>query len=83
MKFHLPSFLLGYAAGGVSVAIWRQIRPLAVEVATACYRLADAVAARAVMKREDFEDVLAEARARARGSANASGPAARPTVEPA
>lgn len=76
MKFHLPSFLLGYAAGGASVALWKHLRPLVVELATAGYRLADAVAARAVMKREDFEDVLAEARARARAHSPSPGPGA-------
>lgn len=67
MKFHLPSFLLGYVAGGASVLVARQLRPLIVEVATAAYRLVDAVAARVATRREDLQDLLAEARARARG----------------
>jgi hypothetical protein len=67
MKFHWPSFLLGYAAGAGSAAFSSRLRPLALEVATTLYRGLDALAARLVMTREDFEDFLAEARTRARG----------------
>jgi hypothetical protein len=68
MRFHWPSFLLGYAAGIGTAALAEQLRPLLVELATAAYRAVDAAAARLVMVREDVEDILAEARARARGS---------------
>jgi hypothetical protein len=67
MKFHWPSFLLGYGAGIGSAALSARLRPLAVELATTAYRAIDALAAQVVMKREDLEDLLAEARARARG----------------
>jgi hypothetical protein len=67
MRFHWPSFLLGYAAGAGSAMAWDHIRPLIVEVAAATYRAFDAAAARVVIVREDFEDLLAEARARVRG----------------
>ncbi len=67
MKFHWPSFLLGYGAGAATAALSTRLRPLALELATTAYRIADLVAARLVMKREDLEDLLAEARARARG----------------
>ena len=66
MRFHLPSFLIGYAAGATTAVFWSRLRPLALELATAAYRTFDIVTARVVARREDFEDLLAEARARAR-----------------
>jgi hypothetical protein len=67
MRFHFPSFVIGFGAGMATVVIGRHLRPVLVEVATAAYQVADAVAARIFMVQEDVEDVLAEARARARG----------------
>jgi hypothetical protein len=67
MRFHWPSFMLGYAAGAGSAMAWDRLRPLAVEVAAAAYRAFDSAAARVVMVREDVQDILAEARARVRG----------------
>jgi hypothetical protein len=67
MRFHFPSFLIGYGAGVATVVVGRQLRPVFVELASAAYWLADSVAARMAMVQEDFEDVRAEARARARG----------------
>ncbi len=67
MRFHLPSFVIGYAAGAGTILAAHRLRPLLVEVATAFYRLGDTLLARAAIKKEDLEDVLAEARARARG----------------
>jgi hypothetical protein len=66
MKFDLPSFLLGYGAGASTILLGKRLRPLLLEVATTLYRFSDAVLAKASMKQEDFEDLLAEARARAR-----------------
>jgi hypothetical protein len=66
MKFHWPSFLLGYGAGAASALLGKRLRPLLLEVATAGYRLVDSIVARAATQREDVEDILAEARARAR-----------------
>lgn len=66
MKFHWPSFLLGYGAGASTVLLGKHVRPVLVEVATAVYRFMDGVAAKAAMRQEDLEDLLAEARARAR-----------------
>lgn len=66
MRFHGPSFLLGFVAGAGSAALRERLRPLALEVATTMYRALDGIAARVVMKREDLQDFLAEARARAR-----------------
>jgi hypothetical protein len=82
MNFHLPSFLLGYASGAATVLIGQQLRPLAVEVVAAAYQAADAVAARVAMLREDVDDMLAEARARARGrtARAARGPRRRATA---
>lgn len=65
MSFHLPSFLLGYGAGAASVLAAKHLRPLLLELATLGYRFVDSVAARAAMKQEDLEDLLAEAKARA------------------
>jgi len=67
MRFHWPSFLLGYGAGVGSAALSTRLRPLALEIATTLYRAADGLAAQLVMKREDLQDLLAEARVRARG----------------
>jgi hypothetical protein len=65
MRFHTPSFLLGYGAGVASAVFARRLRPVALAVAAAGYRLADAVAVAAARRREDLSDLLAEARARA------------------
>jgi hypothetical protein len=67
MRFHWPSFVVGYAAGAGSAMASKRLRPLLVELAAAGYRAFDAAAARVVMLREDVEDLLAEARARVRG----------------
>jgi len=67
MRFHFGSFLLGFGAGAFTVAAGQHLRPALVEIASAGYQLADAAAGRIAMIQEDFEDVLAEARARARG----------------
>ncbi|MBN9686162.1 MULTISPECIES: hypothetical protein [unclassified Corallococcus] len=67
MKFDLPSFLMGYGAGAGTVLVTRHLRPLLLEVATSAYHFVDMVMARAAMKHEDLEDLLAEAKARARG----------------
>lgn len=66
MKFHWPSFLLGYGAGATSMLFAKQLRPVVLELATAAYELTDTIAARAAMWWEDLEDVVAEAKARAR-----------------
>ncbi len=66
MKFDLPSFLLGYGAGAGTVLLGKRLRPLLLELATVVYRFTDSVMAKAAVKQEDFEDLLAEARARAR-----------------
>jgi hypothetical protein len=74
MRFHLPSFLLGYAAGLGTGLVLPRLRPVAVEVAAALHKFAGDVAARVAAVREDLEDVVAEARFRvqqARGVAPA------------
>lgn len=64
MKFHVSSFAIGAA---VSAALLSQrMRPLLLDLATTVYRVTDTLIARATIKREDLEDLLAEARARAR-----------------
>lgn len=73
MRFHLPSFLLGVAAGASGAAIAPRVRPLVLELATDCYRVLDAAMLRVARTREDFSDLLAEARARARGKLGKNG----------
>lgn len=67
MRFHFGSFVIGFAAGAATVVVGKHLRPVLVEVASAGYQLADTLAARVAMVQEDFDDMLAEARARARG----------------
>jgi hypothetical protein len=67
MMFHLPSYLLGVATGAGGAALAPRLRPIVLEVATGCYRVADSVMVRVARGRENFSDLLAEARARARG----------------
>jgi hypothetical protein len=71
MRFHVPSFVLGFLTGVTAKAVAPRVRPVALEIATAAFRLARAVTTHAARRREDFEDLLAEARARARGEAAA------------
>ena len=71
MRFHWGSFLLGYGAGLSSAYLAKQFRPVLLEIATAVYQLIDSAAANVAQKREDVEDILAEARARARGGSEA------------
>ncbi|HSP81455.1 MAG TPA: hypothetical protein VLQ93_23255, partial [Myxococcaceae bacterium] len=66
VRFDLPSFLLGYGAGASTVLLGKRLRPLLLELATVVYRFTDSVVSRVAVKQEDFEDLLAEARARAR-----------------
>jgi hypothetical protein len=66
MRFDLPSFLLCYGAGATTVLLGKRLRPLLLELATVVYRFTDSVMAKAAVKQEDFEDLMAEARARAR-----------------
>jgi len=66
MRFHLPSFLLGAAAGASGAALAPRLRPLVLELATGAYRVFDAAMLRIARGRENVSDLLAEARARAR-----------------
>jgi hypothetical protein len=67
MRFHVPSFVLGFMTGVTAKAVAPRVRPVALEIATAAFRFARAVTTHATRRREDLEDLLAEARARARG----------------
>ena len=67
MRFHLPSFVLGIAAGAGGAAVAPRLRPLVLELATDCYRIYDAAMLRLARGRENLQDLLAEARALARG----------------
>jgi hypothetical protein len=77
MRFHLPSFLIGYAAGAATAVLSHRLRPLLLEIATAAYRVGDVVVARLATTREDLEDLVAEARARARNQLTPSADAPR------
>jgi hypothetical protein len=80
MNFHWPSFLLGYGAGAATVLLGKRLRPVLVEIAGTALELLDKVASRAAATREDFEDVVAEARARARAR-EAAAEQAKPRAE--
>ncbi len=68
MKFHFPSFAIGYGAGIASAVLAPRFRPVALALGTAGYRVLDAIAVSAARRREDLADLLAEARARASGA---------------
>jgi hypothetical protein len=59
--------LIGVTMGASGAIVAPRLRPLALEVATACYRIGDHVMVRIARAREDLSDLLAEAKARARG----------------
>ncbi len=73
MKFHLPSFLIGYGAGAGTVLLGKHLRPVLLEIATVGFRFVDTVAAKAAIRQEDMEDLFAEARARARAKTHRDG----------
>lgn len=73
MTFHLPSFLVGCGVGLATRSLSQHFRPVVREIATAGYRLAGALTTRAARVREDVEDLLAEARAKAAGRAIVAG----------
>jgi len=67
MKLHVPSFLIGVAAGASGAKVAPRLRAVVLEIATTAYKLGDAVIVRIARSREDLSDLLAEAKARARG----------------
>ena len=74
MLFHLPSFALGYLSGFATAALAPRLKPLAMQLATAGYRIVDALAVGAARRREDLQDFMAEARARARNTYSSAPP---------
>ena len=66
MKFHVPSFLIGCAVGAAAVVALPRLKPVLVEIGASACKLYDVAMARLAMAREDVEDLLAEAKARAR-----------------
>jgi len=66
MKLHLSSFMLGFGVGASTAAVAPRLRPVALELATTFYKIADALMVRVARSREDVADLLAEAKARAR-----------------
>lgn len=65
MQFHLPSFLLGYGSGIVTALFADRLRPVLVELGAMAYRALGGAGAVLETRREDVEDILAEAKARA------------------
>lgn len=81
MRFHLPSYLLGVATGAGGAALAPRLRPIVLELATGCYRVADTVMVRVARGRENVSDLMAEARARARGKIRRDRPDLRSVPE--
>jgi hypothetical protein len=75
MRFHFPSFALGWAAGVATAAVLPRLKPLLVELFAAGYGILDAVAVRAAVAREDFQDLVAEARAKVKAPSAPAGEA--------
>jgi hypothetical protein len=67
VKIHFGSFFLGVVVGATGATVAKRFRPVAVELLSLGIKLADAAQTRLAMGREAFEDVVAEAKARARG----------------
>jgi hypothetical protein len=66
MRFHLPSFMVGVAVGAGGATLAPRLRPIAIEIVADAYRAFDALMLRIAKGREDFADLVAEARGRAR-----------------
>ena len=75
MFFHVGSFTLGFASGFATAKLSPRLRGVGLELVTFCVRLADGFALRLAQKREDLEDLVAEAKARARTTPVATPPA--------
>ena len=66
MVFHFGSYTLGFASGVAAAKLTPRLRKLGLELATVGFRMFDGLTVRMARKREDLEDLVAEARARAR-----------------
>lgn len=75
MFFHVGSFAFGFASGFATAKLTPRLRGIALELVTLGVRLADSLALRVAQKREDLEDLVAEAKARARTIPVAAPPA--------
>jgi hypothetical protein len=64
--FHLGSFSLGFVSGFATAKLTPRLRAVGLELLTIGVRLADGLSMRMAQRREDLEDLLAEARARVR-----------------
>jgi hypothetical protein len=64
--FHLGSFSLGFVSGFATAKLTPRLRAVGLELLTIGVRLADGFSMRMAQRREDLEDLLAEARARVR-----------------
>ena len=83
MKFHFPSFLLGFGAGAASVTAARGMRPLLGGLATVMTRAIDEVGARMAILQQEVDALVAETRTRARSrSRMASRPPTRRSARP-
>jgi hypothetical protein len=88
MKFHSPSFLMGFAGAAVVMASAKRLRPVVVEVASLGLHFARLGRAVVERQRESAEDLWAEVeekarlrgRAKRRDTGRRQGEAASPTT---
>jgi hypothetical protein len=66
--FHLGSFSLGFVSGLATAKLTPRLRAVGLELMTIGVRVVDGFSMRMAQRREDLEDLLAEARARVRAS---------------
>jgi len=75
MKFHVPSFLLGFGTAAALIGARAALRPVLVELGALAVHLGRIGRAVVERQREDLEDLVAEveeaARRRSRGEAQA------------
>jgi hypothetical protein len=72
MKFHLPSFLLGVAAGAAGRSLWDRFRPVVTELTAAGAELGESLWSRTAIWQEDAEDAIVASRTRTRARARRS-----------
>lgn len=85
MKFHVPSFLLGFATAAALIGARAALRPVVVELGALLVHFGRIGRAVAERQRENLEDLFAEieesARQKARGPARAEARATPRAVE--
>jgi hypothetical protein len=66
MVFHFGSFALGFASGFLTAKVTPRLRTVGLELVSMSVRVVDGLVVRLAQKREDLQDLVAEAKARAR-----------------